>query len=257
MTPGHSWLDELDFTVGSPWLRMGVSRVDRSAWLLPPDDEQLARRRDLLDSRRDEVLAVTDAAIPAVEELAVVVANHLDLDDDAFVWDPLDQIGRALCEDFCLMVDVEGDLRLGAAVLCFPAYWRLSEKLGRSLAGLHEPVPGYRDDLESRVGTFMSRLGDDVIYARRNWSIHWTDELFVPTRPEAPRLRLTEAGSVAFMRSERQTLRRLPETRAIAFTIRTQQAPLSAVWERPEVAAGLHAWIAAAPEELVAARCGG
>lgn len=248
MSNDFAWLEELDFPLGPPWLRMGMSRIPTADWLLPNDEAQLSVRRGLLDSRRDAVLASTEGAASAIEELAVVVANHLKLDDDAFVWDPLEQIGRAICEDFCVLVEIDGDLRLGAAVVCFPSHWRLAEKMGASVAAIHEPVPGYAEEISSRVDTFLDRLTADAVFGRRNWSLHSSDELFTPL----PR----GSEPAAYMRSERQTLRRLPETRAVVFTIRTQQAPLEAVWERPGVAGRFHDWVAAAPAELVDARCG-
>jgi hypothetical protein len=49
-----------------------------------------------------------------------------------------------------------------------------------------------------------------------------------------------------WLRSERQTLSRLPESGAILFTIRTQQVPLAVLAERPDVAdrmaAAIRAW---------------
>lgn len=229
---------------------MGVSRITAADWLLANEDAQLEERRRLLAERRDEVVAIQEPAVEAVEELAVAVANHLDLDDDAFVWDPLGQIGAAVCEDFCVLVEQAGELRMSAAVVCFPSHWRLSEKLGGNMQEIHVPVPGYEDELGTRVDTFLGRLEPGAIFCRRNWSIQAVEDLFAPfPRPEP-------SIEGAFMRSERQTFRRLPESGAIIFTIRTQQAPLAALAENPEVRERLEQWIAAAPRELVRARTG-
>jgi hypothetical protein len=54
-----------------------------------------------------------------------------------------------------------------------------------------------------------------------------------------------------WLRSERQTLRRLPESGAIVFTIRTQQVPLAVLGLRPDVAHGIAASIRSWSDALV------
>jgi hypothetical protein len=48
-----------------------------------------------------------------------------------------------------------------------------------------------------------------------------------------------------WIRSERQTLRRLPASGAILFTIRVQMTPLTALTQRPDRARDLAAWLRA------------
>ena len=40
-----------------------------------------------------------------------------------------------------------------AGVVCFPTRWRPSEKIGRTMAAIHEPVPRY-DDIATAVDRF-------------------------------------------------------------------------------------------------------
>ena len=44
-----------------------------------------------------------------------------------------------------------------AGVVCFPTRWRPSEKIGRTMAAIHEPVPRY-DDIATAVDRFFDRL---------------------------------------------------------------------------------------------------
>jgi hypothetical protein len=55
-----------------------------------------------------------------------------------------------------------------------------------------------------------------------NWTVHDRDELFAPG-PVPPREDLTPGNVLreTYLRVERQTLRRLPESGAVVFTIRT------------------------------------
>jgi hypothetical protein len=150
-------------------------------------------------------------------------------------------------EDLCLMVDREGAPHLDAACLCFPSRWRLADKIGRPAAAVHGPVPRYDTELAARVDRYLTRLPADVIGVRRNWMIHDTPALFEPVPPD--RVRVDHPQDL-WLRSERQTLRRLPESGAVLFTIRVQQTPFSSFRARPDVAARFAARLRAQPDEL-------
>jgi len=55
-----------------------------------------------------------------------------------------------------------------------------------------------------------------------------------------------------WLRSERQTLRALPESGSVLFTIRVQQTPFGALAQRPQVASALADRLRAQPAELTA-----
>jgi hypothetical protein len=130
-----------------------------------------------------------------------------------------------------------------AASLCFPSYWRLGDKVGRPLGDVHGPVAHYADELAAKVDAFLARLRPDRPVWRRNWSVHDDPAYFLPD-PTPPRQ--VEPPEGLWLRSERQTLRRLATPDAVLFTIRTQQVPLDALAERPDVAhrlaAAIDAW---------------
>jgi hypothetical protein len=254
------WLDELDFGAGGPpWLSMGLARVDRAAWLVPDHrrSEELAERRRLLDERHDEVFAAlpgTDAAGAEVLELVRAwLAEHrpdIELPADDPDVHPLEAAGRLAQEDLCLMVRHGEAHHLDAACLCFPSHWRLADKLGRPAAALHGPVPYYDVELRSRVDRYLDRLRPGTISQRRNWSVHDAPDLFAPVPPEPRPIDAGDVGERLWLRSERQTLRRLDRTGAVLFTIRVQQVPFGVLAARPDVAARLAARLAAQPDEL-------
>jgi hypothetical protein len=115
------------------------------------------------------------------------------------------------------------------------------------MAEVHAPVAHYADELASRVDTFIARLSSDRPVWRRNWSIHDDPSYFLPA-PTPPRGVRPPDG--LWLRSERQTLRRLTSADAVLFTIRTQQVPLGELAERPDVALRLADAIAAWSPEL-------
>jgi hypothetical protein len=162
----------------------------------------------------------------------------------------------SVAEDLCVLLPDGGRWVLSAGVVCFPSMWRLPDKLGLPLAAVHGPVPAFADELAARVDRFLDRLVPERPVWRRNWLIHEGDELHLPVPPEPPPGPPVIPDGL-WLRSERQTLRRLPVTGAVLFTIRTQQAPLAVVAARPGVAAALADAVEAWSDDLVAYRGAG
>ena len=147
------------------------------------------------------------------------------------------------------MVLRDGAPHLDAASLCFPSYWRLADKLGRPMTDVHGPVAHYGDELAAKVDTFLQRLRPERPVWRRNWSIHDDASYFLPD--PTPPLAVSPPEGL-YLRSERQTLRRLTTADVVLFTIRTQQVPLAVLAERPDVAHRLADAIAHWSPELAA-----
>jgi hypothetical protein len=262
------WLDELDLRVdGPPWLGMGLRRVAEDEWLWPDEhrEAELAERRRLLAERRDEVVHLGDGTTAAgaeVRDLVLAWVRARGLPDSAEGTEPgehpLVTAGRLVQEDLCVMVPRPTGAgvvshHLDAAVLCFPSHWRLADKAGRPADVVHGPVPGYAADLSDRVDRYLSRLRPGVIGVRRNWSVHDSPALFAPDPPPSPRpVAVEEVATDLWLRSERQTLRALPGSGAVLFTIRVQQVRFGALTGRPDVAAAFAARIESQPAVLTA-----
>lgn len=246
-----AWLDELPLEPGPPWLTMATRSLEAGAWLLTDDDRErdLVRKAVLLDERPAEVFAALDtpavaAASVEVLELVLEATGHPVVPPDLH---PLDAAGRLVQEDLCLLVLRGGAPHLDAASLCFPSYWRLAEKLGRPMSEVHGPVAHYREELATKVDTFLTRLRPERPVWRRNWSIHDDPSYFLPG-PTAPAE--VDPPEGLWLRSERQTLRRLRSADVVLFTIRTQQLPLSVLTERPDLAGRMAAAIAGWSPEM-------
>jgi len=123
---------------------------------------------------------------------------------------------------------------LRAACVCFPSRWVLADKVGGSVAAIHQPVPRYDNDLGGLVESFFDRLDDRTVW-RTNWNL-WDDpRLSQPWANEnTPQFDLPSADEVperVFLRVERQTVRRLTDD-AVAFSIRVHQRPLGRLAEQ-------------------------
>ncbi len=208
-----------------PWLR-----VDEAY------GGQMARRRALLDTRRDDVLYLEEGARGAAQELLALVLDRLpslgfEVGPDAVLCpdgrkvvvsatDPLGTLGALVQADFCVLQKRGHEHVLTGAVLCFPASWMLSEKAGRPLGAIHDPVEEYDDNIARRV----QRLFDGVRVGRPIWrfnALWYADaELHQPRSAHARRPE-RYAAAAEYYRSERQTLLRLPESDAVVFVIHT------------------------------------
>lgn len=218
----------------------GVAPLDMDSWLLVDEafTAQMAERERLLSSQRDEVLAVTDAGRAAADELLDYVLDWLAArsagyalsqgtvrrPDGAIVAidrsDPMGTLGRLVQEDLCLLQRQGDEHALTAAVLCFPASWRLADKIGRPLIAIHEPVEEYDEGVARRV----QRLFDGVQLDRPLWRFNLLSyahaALFQPRHRDEPRA-MHDGASYPYIRSERQCVIRLPKTRACVFSIHT------------------------------------
>jgi dimethylamine monooxygenase subunit A len=251
-----AWLDELTLRAeGPPWLSMGTGRVAEDAWLLPADDvdELRAVKARLLEARHDDVFQARPGTEVAGREVLALVSEALGREPPSgtSAVHPLEAAARLVAEDLCLLLpaaDHDDRLVLAAACVCFPSHWRLADKLGRPVTEVHGVVPGYADELGAKVDGFLAHLRPGQVVARRNWSIHERPDLFSPVCPPSQRVGPAEQ----WLRSERETMRRLPRTGAVLFTIRVQQCQLAALRDRPDVAVRLAARLRAQPMHLSA-----
>ncbi len=212
----------------------GIQPADMAHWLHQDDAfaAQMAHRAALLENQRDDVLALAPEAKPAAQELLQLVLHQTypDATDCALRPDgvhvpidfanPLDTLCNLVQEDFCILQKHGDEHVLTGAILCFPASWRLREKFMRPLVGIHVPVDSYDDNIARRV----QRLFDGIQPGRPLWRFNalWYDdpELHQP-RSASDRREIRDHGRAPYLRSERQTLLRLPETRAAVFSIHT------------------------------------
>jgi len=160
---------------------------------------------------------------------------------------PLRRAATLVDDDLCLMEKRDGEWTLTAASLCAPSFFSALDAVGKPLSALHAPVTGFGERLLPRVARIFDTLAPDTIVERRNWSVTASGELFTPqaapVRARQPLIAPEDAGRELYLRMERQTLRRLPATGGLLFTIRIWRHPLEDLRARPErLAAFTAAW---------------
>lgn len=222
------------------WRLPGVKPLDLNDWLIRDEAfaGQMKLRDRLIAERPQAVHALLDQGRDAAAECLNLMLEALARDSGyTFSGDrvtrpdgvvavvdrdaPLMTMGRLMQADVCLMQEGEDGHILTGAILCFPASWTLAEKIGRSLIGIHEPVQEYDPAVASRVQRLFDAIHPDRPLWRANAIRHRDPSLFHPRSvSDPPSLRRGAPGG-DYIRSERQTLRRLKKTGAVVFTIHT------------------------------------
>lgn len=216
-------------------LELGLTPCSKPNWLAIDEDfaHFHAHKLQQFETHPDKVFAALPQSVAAQEEFSQVLledllTNHADLyyregnllhQQSGIEWhlDTPDLAASSLWipEDICLLQQLGDEHILTAASICSPSNWQLKHKIGRNLNVIHDPIPRYKAILQERVNRMLSQMNDQKLILRFNWSIQrgnelcWHPELYPP-----------DFNDALYWRIERQTLRRLPLTRAIVFGIR-------------------------------------
>lgn len=233
-------------------LSVGLRNLDLASWFECDEKRlsELAIKEDLLKNN-ESVLAESQGIEDASYELlGLALENLKEFHDDLFevkanevidkqqerailIGHPLLTLSALLQEDFCVMNRINGEWVLTSAVLFSPSRWRLLDKIGKNLSGIHAPVPGYEAQIAAATYKAFERITEEQPLWRANWTLLDDETLYQPT-PAQARALIEDAGHQVFFRVERQTLRKLPTSKAVIFTIRTYVDPLIRVVEKVE-----------------------
>jgi len=254
--------------------------IGEESWIEPgPDLESMLAEKDRLNRQIPDFVFVEEAGTrEAQAELLQTLADHLlrqqpnvyrqdgntilvgddrrvDLAD--MTRPPLLTAAGLVADDLLIMHRDAAGWRLVAASLCFPSSWTLSEKFGKPLQQIHNPVPGFGEG--TRTADMIQRIFDNLQRGqpaiRWNWSLQSDRTLYKPLssgqrdeRAVARPPRFSNGAASAFIRVERQTLRKLPVSGDIVFTIRINLDPMLALAAHPDrarLAGGLARQLAA------------
>lgn len=229
----------LPFLDGPLSLAPGLKPIAPESWLYPDTETHvLDEKRALMATRRGDVFGARDGSELAALELAAAV--HGVAGPAVGAWtSALEGAASAVSDDLCVLIkDGAGLWRLEAASLCAPTFWRLDEKLGEPLGGLHGPVPGANPGMVGRIHRMFDALRPGQVLERFNWTVQPGTDRFTPSQTgfKAVAAGMDEADALdaLWLRVERQTISKLQISGAVVFTIRVAIDPLRAALEGAE-----------------------
>jgi Protein of unknown function (DUF3445). len=260
---------------------IGLSSLDPKRWIEPDEDlgRYLDEKRRLAGEHYDDIFRAADESLDAQQECLDVLAYHLlQRHSDIYSRDgsrisvagnsvdladttrpPLFRAGSLIQDDLVILRRKPDGWTIIAAHLAFPSSWSLAEKFMQPMDQVHAHVPGFQGGTRNAaiVNRVFDNLQPELPAERFNWSINWRYALYHPVSirpaadPEASGIDVTNA----FVRVERQTLRKLPATGDIVFTIRIYLDPVKAfttVSNGAELAASLARQLEGLTDEQVA-----
>lgn len=124
---------------------------------------------------------VTHKTIPITPEITPRKALETisqNIDEDFFILLPHKQDGNDQATDLVYILE--------AYCACFPSGFQPREKLGKRLADIHGPVPGYKEKLQKSMDRFFARLEAGRLVKRVNWSLTVDEELYSNFDKSAP-----------------------------------------------------------------------
>ena len=246
--------------------QLGLRPIRPENWILigAGHAEMMRQKCERLDNHRRFYYRTLPNSLPAQRELrervmAHLAADHpqsfeksgsvvrslitgqtLDLNDDST--EPLIQVSYLIEEDFMLLEEVGGTIQITAASNAYSSSGRLVGSVGHEMEWAHEPVPQLTRKLGGKINRVLGSIHAAAPCERFNWQITPMATVFFPhDDPHAAnaaamhevlaelRRDPARAGEFLWMRVERQTLRRLPDSNAVAFSLHTYSDPLSSV----------------------------
>lgn len=235
---------------------IGLQQLDPSRWIEPDDDlpYHLAEKKRLLAEHGTQVFQAEPATQTAQQEILEALAAYLtshhpkqyrregDLmtmaghsvalsDHDL---PPLLRAGLLVQDDLVIMRKNEKGWRIAAAFLAFPSSWSLNDKFGKVMDEVHAPVPDFQAGSRNAglINRMFDNLSPDRFVVRWNWSVNWGYELYRPASQPASEMKGMPPAD-AYLRIERQTLRKMPLSGDILFTIRIYLDPVKAILAQP------------------------
>ncbi|KLO16388.1 hypothetical protein SCHPADRAFT_901620 [Schizopora paradoxa] len=227
-----------------------------------------------------------EGQVKEVTILPLAVSYNLDQEDPMKVSSLLIQDDLAL-----MLEGSDGRYYFQAGGIIVPGFWRLEDKIGMPLEEIHLSglVPQYREKLQNSLDRFFRKLHVDKPVLRNNYffqivrpasdpsrldsidpdELAWSDttngdEDHFEQATKEPTLEAQESGSVQFqppkptkspedirLRTERQSLRRLPRSGAVVFTIRTYIFPVVELAKEPGIPGRMASAIRSWPEDVI------
>lgn len=254
---------------------LGLSAVRKNEWIQfsPRHTDNMREKRERLSAQCERYYRTLPESLNAQHELRDRVVAHLARDHadryaldgstlasrhESLAWhlddqdiEPLRQLSDVIEEDFMLLQELNGAMRITASSNAYSSSGRLVSAVGQPVHWAHIPVPTLSDKLGGRIERVLSSVHEDTPCERFNWQVTPIGALFFPHDPHRANANAMHAvrdalcreparsAELLFIRVERQTLSRLPASCAVAFSLHTYSDPLSVLESDPQAAASM------------------
>ena len=172
--------------------------------------------------------------------------NVKDLTMNGNKEDPMQLSARLVQDDLAIMFEKEdGQYYLLAGAILLAGFWRLEDKWAMPLSEIHTSgdVPQFKQKLEKGMMNFFRRVKPSDPVLRNNYFLQvdddlaWSASIGSEDNEEVGWFTAEKNKAIQhhYFRSERQSLRRLPRSGGVVFTIRTYFHPITEIADEPYV----------------------
>lgn len=184
--------------------QLGLRPIRPQNWILigARHAERMGQKRERLDNQRSLYYRALPGSLPAQRELRERILAHLaadhkdsfeksgaiarslltghaiDLDDSV---EPSLQVSYLVEEDFMLLEEIDGTLRITAASNAYSSSGRLAAAVGHGIEWAHEPVPHLTHQLGPKISRVLGSIHAATPCERFNWQITPLATVFFPT----------------------------------------------------------------------------
>ncbi|OCK75708.1 glycosyltransferase family 22 protein [Lepidopterella palustris CBS 459.81] len=176
----------------------------------------------------------------------LVTGETFDIVERPLKEDPMQMAARFVQDDLAIMFErPDGQYYLLAGAILLAGFWRLEDKFGMPLSEIHTSgdVPQFKEKLEKGMLNFFKRVMPDKAVLRNNYFIQvdgelaWSSSIGGEDEEGIGWFTAEKNKKIGWhwFRSERQSLRRLPRSGGVVFTIRTYFHPITEICDEPYV----------------------
>ena len=261
LAAGSSGQDQAGF------VRAQLRYIGPNGHFLIPDNKYMAsdldRKEKVLASFRDVRSVMEPSSLDAQQEVLELFTSYLPTRHaDKYSYDPnsnsmtihatnqthcldywndrpLELCARMVQEDLVLMrPSAEDETCCMAAATVVFSFNDVSQKLGTNTHFIHKPVPGYEKHLSKAVYRSLKSLKPEKPMWRNNWFMVSSDSMVDENNElNKEESQHDDIGNRFFIKVEYQTIRRLPKTGYLLFTIRNFTHPMASLKHVPPKAA--------------------
>ena len=249
-------------------LRLGLTSISNAEWIQYEDDfsERIVEKKNLISDQRNRVIQSVEGSEDAQHELLESLLTYISVfksdlftvkddsvishaDNNKYVYsdyenNPLELLSYLAPDDFCLLEEFNDDYRFVAGSVCAPTWWDLAEKIGRPMREVHAPIEKLEEKIGRMIRHFFSNLKVDDYFQRANWFLFTNSNLCVfksnyNENKDINGLNIDNIEDNLYLRCERQSFRKLKNTKNIVFGIKIYVSPISIVKKHFKIAEDL------------------
>ncbi|KAK5103563.1 hypothetical protein LTS08_002980 [Lithohypha guttulata] len=144
-------------------------------------------------------------------------------------------------EDFAIMLrrPSDGYYVFRAGIICSAIGWNVGTKINKQLHEIHAPIPDYKERMQFSMDRYFTKKPTNKPIQRTSWGLEVDEPLYMPPGDPHEKYRDFQCPDVSLervhLRTDHQTLRRLPLSGAVVFNFKALFTPVTEFRDEPYI----------------------